>query len=62
MLVVRSGKVIGVIVPFQDAEDEVQQDISDLLVTELRSRAKSGKKDFMTMKAFEKALPWNKNV
>lgn len=62
ILVVRSGQVIGIVVPFTDDADAMNDEFDPAFLADIRSRAKSPPKDFVSFDAFEKSLQHKKRV
>lgn len=62
LLVVRSGKVVGIVIPFSEDSDAVNEEFDPAFLADIRSRAKSTKSDFISFDAFERSLPKKKRV
>lgn len=62
ILVVRSGKVVGIVLPFTDDADGIEDEFDPVFLADVRSRAKSLRKDFVSFHAFEKSLLKKKRV
>lgn len=62
ILVVRSGKVVGIVLPFTDDADAIEDEFDPVFLADVRSRAKSSRKDFVSFDAFEKSLLKKKRV
>lgn len=56
LLVIRSGKVVGVVLPFSDAEDTLEEDFDPIFLADLRARARDGQKEFVSFDAFDRSL------
>lgn len=56
ILVVRSGKVVGIVLPFTDDSDAIEDEFDPAFLADVRSRAKSTRKDFVSFDTLEKSL------
>ena len=62
LLVVRSGKVVGIVLPFQEDDDVLDEEFDPAFLADIRSRAKGTKKDFVSFDAFERSLTKKRRV
>lgn len=62
LLVVRSGKVVGIVLPFTEDTDAMDEEFDPAFLADIRSRAKSTKGDFLSFNAFERSLTKKKRV
>lgn len=62
LLIVRSGKVVGIVLPFHEDADAIEEEFDPTFLADIRSRAKSTKKDFVSFDAFERSLTKKKRV
>lgn len=62
LLVVRSGKVVGIVLPFSEDTDAMDEAFDPAFLADIRLRAKSTKSDFVSFDAFERSLTKKKRV
>lgn len=62
ILVVRSGKVVGIVLPFTDDAEAIEDEFDPAFLADVRSRAASSRKDFISFDAFERSLLRKKHV